>query len=178
MAEAATKLPIKTTTSEAERAPAPWAPMQVLRRDFNRFFGELGDVWRHQVRSALLEPPLTRDLNWASTPAVDIVEKDKAYEVTAELPGMDEKNIEVKVANGTLCIKGEKEEDKEDKRKDYHLSERRYGSFERRFQIPEGVDADKIEAKFSKGVLTVSLPKTAAAQAFREENRHQVAVTR
>ena len=97
-------------------------------------------------------------------PAVDVAEKDKEYEITAELPGMDESNIEVKLSNGMLTITGEKKEEKEEKKKDYYLSERRYGSFERSFQLPEGVDADKIEAKFTKGVLKVVLPKTAEAQ--------------
>jgi HSP20 family protein len=72
---------------------------------------------------------------------------------------MDEKNIEVKVANGGLTIKGEKKVEKEERKKDYYLSERRFGSFERYFRLPEGVDADKIEASFKKGVLTVTLPK-------------------
>ena len=169
MAEAATKLPIKTTTKEAERTPAPWGPMELLRRDVNRLFGDIGDLWRAPLRGTLLEPLTSRDLSWVTSPAVDIVEKDNAYEVTAELPGMDEKNIEVKVANGTLCIKGEKKEEKEEKQKDYYVSERRFGSFERRFQIPEGVDGDKIEANFAKGVLTVTLPKTAAAQAAEKK---------
>ncbi len=95
---------------------------------------------------------------------VDIIEGDKAYEVTAELPGMDEKDIEVKIADGGLTIKGEKQEQKEEKEKNYYLSERRYGSFERYFRIPEGVDTDKIEASFKKGVLTVNLPKKPEAQ--------------
>jgi HSP20 family protein len=96
---------------------------------------------------------------------VDIVDKDTAYEVTVELPGMDESNIELKLSNGALTIRGEKKEEKEEKKKDYYLSERRYGSFERRFQVPQGVDADKIDASFKKGVLTVTLPKTREAQA-------------
>jgi HSP20 family protein len=75
---------------------------------------------------------------------------------------MDEKNVEVKLANEMLTIKGEKEEDKEEK--DYYLSERRYGSFQRSFRIPEGVDTDKIEATFQKGILTVMLPKKAEVQ--------------
>ncbi|MHC2791871.1 HSP20 family molecular chaperone IbpA [Mesorhizobium jarvisii] len=66
--------------------------------------------------------------------------------------------------NHTLTIKGEKQEEKEEKDKDYYLSERRYGSFQRSFQLPDGVDADKIDASFTKGVLTVKLPKTAEAQ--------------
>jgi HSP20 family protein len=99
-----------------------------------------------------------------ATPAVDIVEKDNAYEVAAELPGMDEKKIEAKLDNGGLTIKGEKQEEKEEKRKGYHLQERRFGSFERYVAIPEGVDSDKIEANFKKGVLTVKLPKKPEAQ--------------
>ena len=95
---------------------------------------------------------------------MDLVEKDGEYEITAELPGIDEKNVEIKLANQMLTIKGEKEDSKEEKRKDYYLSERRYGSFQRSFQVPEGVDVDKIEANFAKGVLTVKLPKTAAAK--------------
>ena len=68
-----------------------------------------------------------------------------------------------------LTIRGEKKEEKEEKKRDYYLSERRYGSFERRFQLPDGVDSDKIEAAFKKGLLTVTLPKTAAAQAAEKK---------
>ena len=103
-------------------------------------------------------------MRWTAAPAVDISESDKAYEITAELPGMDEKDIEVKVVNGNLMIKGERQEQKEEKQKDYYLHERRFGSFERHFQVPEGADADKIEASFKKGVLTVTLPKKPEAQ--------------
>jgi HSP20 family protein len=85
-------------------------------------------------------------------------------EITAELPGMDEKNIEVKVTDGILTIKGEKQEEKEEKKKDYYLHERHFGSFERSFGLPEGVDINKIEAAFKKGVLTVTLPKKPEAQ--------------
>jgi len=97
-------------------------------------------------------------------PAVDIAEKKKEYEVTAELPGLDESNVEVKFADGLLTIKGDKREEKEERKKDYYLSERRFGSFQRSFQVPDGVDADKIEARFKNGVLTVTLPKSPEAQ--------------
>ena len=80
------------------------------------------------------------------------------------MPGLDEKNIDVKFADGVLTIKGEKQEEKEEKKKDYYLHERSYGSFHRAFQVPAGVDGDKIEASFNKGVLTVTLPKSAQAQ--------------
>ena len=93
-----------------------------------------------------------------------MAETDKAYEVTAELPGMDESNIEVKLADDVLTIKGEKKEEKEEKKKDYYVSERRFGSFQRSFTVPAGVDASKIEANFKNGVLIVTLPKNAQAQ--------------
>jgi len=173
MAEVATKVPVKTegkkTEERAERSSAlqESRPFETLRREIDRLFDDFGQgFWRSPFRRSLaeLEPLWSRKLTWGAAPAVDIVESDKAYEVTAELPGMDEKNIEVKVVNGGLKIKGEKKEQKEEKEKDYYLSERHYGSFERYFRLPEGVDPDKIEASFKKGVLTVTLPKKAEAQ--------------
>jgi HSP20 family protein len=166
MAQAAMKVPVKIE----EKTPSlvPQAPLESLREEVDRLFDEFGQgFWRSPFRRSLsaLEPFWPQRLTWGiAAPAVDIVEGDKAYEVTAELPGMDEKNIEVKVANGGLTIKGEKQEHKEEKEKNYYLSERRYGSFERYFRIPEGVDTDKIEASFKKGVLTVNLPKKPEAQ--------------
>jgi HSP20 family protein len=97
-------------------------------------------------------------------PAVDVAETDQAYEIKAELPGLDEKNIEVKVANGVLSIKGEKQEEKEEREKDYYRRERSFGSFERSFQLPDDIEADKIEATFKNGVLSVTLPKSAEAR--------------
>src|SRR5690606_36576606 len=91
-------------------------------------------------------------------PAVDIAEKDRSFEISVELPGMEEKDIKIRLANGNLSISGEKRDAKEETRKDYHLSERHYGSFERIFSLPKGVDVDHIEASFSKGVLNISLP--------------------
>ena len=168
MAEPATKLPVKTE-EERPLALREWHPLERMRREMDRLFDEFD--WRSPFRRSVfdIEPLWRRELSSAATPAVDIAEKDKAYEVTAELPGLDENNIEVKVASGMLTIKGEKKEEKEEKKKDYYHSERRYGSFERRFQIPEGVDTSKIEASFRKGVLTVTLPKTSEAQAAEKK---------
>ena len=95
-------------------------------------------------------------------PAVDMVEHEKAYEITAELPGIRE-GRQIKIVGDALTIAGEKHEEKEEKKADYYLSERRYGSFRRSFLIPDDVHADRIEASFRKGVLTVSLPRTAGA---------------
>jgi HSP20 family protein len=164
-----TKLQIKTEQKKGQPAPLPeWRPFEALRREVDRLFDNFGvGLWRSPFgRSAFdVEPFWRRELSWSTAPAVDIAESEKAYEVTADLPGMDEKNIEVNVANGTLTIKGEKQEQTEEKKKDYYLNERRFGSFERSFGIPEEVDESKIEANFKKGVLTVTLPKKAEAQA-------------
>ena len=163
----ATKLPIKTEKGSLALAPAQWAPFENIRREIDRVFDRFNlGTWELPLgrRTFELELPWPRTAGLAIAPAVDVAEKDKEYEITVELPGMDEKNIEIKLSNGTLTIKGEKKEEKEERKKDYYVSERRYGSFMRSFQLPEGVDSGKIEATFAKGVLNVKLPKTADAQ--------------
>ncbi len=158
----ASKVPAKV--DEKSRAPASWHPMETLRREVDRLFEDFGVPGPWRSRRGLLEDPFfRRSMAAGMSPAVDIVEKDKTYEVTADVPGFDEKNIEVKVVNGSLSIKGERKSEKEEKKKDYYLSEREFGSFERSFPMPEGVDREKIEASVKKGVLTVTLPKTAEA---------------
>jgi len=167
MAEAITKLPIKTEERKSAAALRPWRPFENLRREIDQLFDDFGGgVWRSPFGRSLfdVQPFWQRESTWTAVPAVDIAETEKAYEIAAELPGMDEKNIEVKFADGVLTIKGEKREEKEEKKKDYYLSERSFGSFQRAFQVPDGVDTDKIEASFQKGVLTVTLPKSAEAQ--------------
>jgi HSP20 family protein len=94
-----------------------------------------------------------------------VTEDDKDFKITAELPGLEERGIDdVTVRNHTLTIKGEKSYEQEEKSKNHQVSERAYGSFQRSFTLPEGVEADKIAAIVAKGVLTVTLPKTAEAQ--------------
>jgi HSP20 family protein len=166
MAEAATKFPVKTEEKKVGR-PTEWRPFESLRREVDRLFDDFGvGSWRSPFGRGLfdVEPFWRGEVSWGKAPAVDIAESDKAYEITAELPGMDESNIDVKFSDGTLTIKGEKKDEKEEKKKDYYLSERRYGSFQRSFGVPDDVDADKIEAHFKNGVLTVTLPKRPEAQ--------------
>ncbi len=154
----------KVPVTKSESAPAAWPAFENLKQEIDRVFDDFGGAfWRRQFHPlADVETFVSRKMK--SIPAVDVTETDKAFEITAELPGMDEKNVEVKTANGGLTIKGEKKDEREEKKKDYYLSERRYGSFERYFTLPEGVDADKIEANFKKGVLIVTLPKKPEAQ--------------
>jgi HSP20 family protein len=177
MAGPATKVSVKTEEKPIERSTAlkAWLPFESLRREIDHLFEDFDrDYWRLPFRRSIfdVEPFWRRELAWGAAPAVDIVEKNDAYEVRAELPGIAEKDIEVKVANGGLTIRGEKQEEKEEKKEAYHVHERRFGSFERRFTVPEGVDADKIEASFRKGLLMVRLPKK--PEAIKPEKKIEV----
>lgn len=95
---------------------------------------------------------------------VDTSEDEKAYHVTAELPGMSEKDVEVTFADNMLTISGEKKEEKEVKDENLHRRERSFGSFRRSFTLPSEVDEGKIAATFKDGVMTIDLPKTKTAQ--------------
>ncbi len=160
-----TKVPVRQEKLGSSSTPQTWHPFESLRQEIDRLFDDFGrGSWQPFGRSLFAAEPFWQRTSKWTAPAVDMVEGEKAFELTAELPGMDEKNIEVKVADGRLTIKGEKQEEKEEKKKDYYLQERRFGSFERSFELPEGVDADKIEASFKKGILTVTLPKKPEAQ--------------
>jgi HSP20 family protein len=162
------KVPVSKEATESknvERAGA-WHPFDTLRNQIDRLLEDFSrGGFRHPLSRGLSSvEPFWRagDLS-AVVPAIDIAEKENAFEVTAELPGMEEKDIELKLANGNMIISGNKKEETEEKKKDYYLSERRYGSFQRSFRLPEGVDASAVEAQFSKGVLKIHMPKTAAA---------------
>ena len=167
MADTKSNLALKKEESMPQRAvPREWEPLEALRRHMDRMVDEFGrgiGLWR-PFGNSLFDLRQPFEEAWGKAPAVDVCERDKEYEITAELPGLDANSVEVKLANGILTIKGEKKEEKEEKRKDYYLSERRFGSFQRSFQVPEGIDEDKIQANFEKGVLTVILPKGTEAQ--------------
>jgi HSP20 family protein len=98
------------------------------------------------------------------TPAVDIAETEHELVVKADVPEMQPENIEVKVENGTLTLKGKREFEKKDEAKGFHRIERSYGSFVRAFTLPDTVDAEKIGAAYKDGVLTVTLGKKEIAK--------------
>jgi HSP20 family protein len=104
-------------------------------------------------------------------PVTDVTETDKVIEITAELPGLEEKDVQINLAENVLTIKGEKKAEKEQKEKDFRMVERSYGAFERTIALPEGVNPDSIKATIAKGVLTVTVPKPAPAQAKTIEVR-------
>lgn len=102
-------------------------------------------------------------------PSMDVTETDKEIEITAELPGLEEKDVQINIADNILTIRGEKKAEKEQKDKNYRLVERSYGSFERTLELPDGVNADAIKANISKGLLRVTVPKPAPTQAKKVE---------
>jgi len=105
-------------------------------------------------------------------PAVQMSETDKAYKLSVEIPGMDPKDVDVTVADGMLVIKGEKKEEREEKEKDYLYSERSFGSFERRIELPAAADPEKIKAKSKDGVLQITIGKNAKA----EQNKRRIEI--
>ncbi|HEY8514639.1 MAG TPA: Hsp20/alpha crystallin family protein [Candidatus Binatia bacterium] len=133
------------------------SPFAALQRDINELFERFFDGFG-------LEPfDWTHDLG-SFRPRLDVSETDTEIQVSAELPGVDEKDIEVSLSDDVLTIKGERREEKEEKEKDYYRREQSYGSFHRSIPLPRGIDPDKVQASFKRGVLTVTLPKTAASQ--------------
>lgn len=172
MTRTVTKLPVKTDGEKKDKEAAlasrgsVWHPFESLRHEIDRVFGEFDRDWRLPFSRSVFdaEPFGRHELSFGAMPLVDIVEREKEYEINAELPGLDEKNIDISLSDGTLTIKGEKHDEKEENRKGYHMSERHYGRFQRAFRVPPGVDNDKIEARFAKGVLKITLPKGAQAQ--------------
>lgn len=99
---------------------------------------------------------------WA--PAVDILEKDNEIVLRADIPGIDPKDVDIEVQNGTLTLKGERKFESDVKEEDYRRVERVYGSFARSFTLPRTVDSDKVEAEYRNGVLQLSLPKRPEAK--------------
>ena len=127
-----------------------FAPLEALRGDmdvlFRRFFGE-----------PLMEGNGHGYATWS--PRVDVEEAEKEFIVKADLPGVDAKDVNITVENGYLVIRGEKKELKEESKKNFHRLERFYGEFYREIPLPAYAEAEKVSAAFSKGVVTITIPK-------------------
>ena len=130
-----------------------------LQREIDRLFEDFSRGF----------PTISGNGATALMPSMDVMETDKEIEITAELPGLEEKDVQINVSDNLLTIRGEKKAEKEEKNKNYRHIERSYGSFERTLELPEGVNADAIKANISKGVLKVTVPKPAPAQAKKIE---------
>jgi HSP20 family protein len=129
---------------------SPFRELARLEREMGELFDRLPEwPWGERTRA------------WA--PAVDMVDHQDEIVLRADLPGLEEKDIEVTVEDSTLTIRGERKEEKEEKRENFYYSERSYGAFARTVALPATVDRDKVRATFKKGVLEVHLPKAREA---------------
>ena len=153
---------VKKAPPAQSTVPDVW---QSFRSEMDRLFDRFGGGFGFPSLRRMfdIEPGWRSSFSF-STPAIDMSEDEKAYKISAELPGIDPKDIDISVSGDMLVLKGEKRQAREEKDKNYHFSERAYGSFQRAFELPASVDRDKVAAEFSKGVLTITLPKTAEAQ--------------
>lgn len=129
-----------------------WNPFSELQKSINSLFKD----YERDSEGALT----TSD--WL--PAIDIYENENEIVLKGELPGMTKDDVKIVFENDTLTISGEKKEDKEIKKEDYHRVERFYGSFSRSFRVPQAVDKEKFTAKFKDGILEINLPKTEEAK--------------
>ncbi|OQX84638.1 MAG: hypothetical protein B6D63_04060 [Candidatus Latescibacteria bacterium 4484_7] len=135
-----------------------WSPTRDLvsiQDELNRFFDSFFGLTR--------KGDDFDDIHWV--PRVNIEEAEDRFELTADLPGMDKDDIKIEVRDHTLTISGERKLEEEKKDKNFHLFERSYGQFSRSFSLPDNVDADKIEAEFTNGVLRLDIPKAEKAKA-------------
>lgn len=161
------KLPIKRAHDVLPVMSDSW---RNLRQEFDSLFDRFADGFE----SFSLEPVqrLDRFLRQGGTGfaalAVDVIESDKEYTVTAEIPGVAEKDIDVSVNDDMLVIKGEKRQEKEEKSGHSTITERSYGAFQRMFNLPRDADGKNIEARFHNGILTVHVPRKAEAAQSRK----------
>jgi HSP20 family protein len=158
----------------AERSPAPGRseapsaqyPLFDLRRQMDRLFDEFQRGFGLPAGWGLGAPlaPQVRAAREAADVRFEVTEDQDAIRVRAELPGLDADDVSVDVAGGVLTVQGEKSAEQTETKGAVHLSERSYGAFRRDFRLPDSVDPEAIEAQVEKGVLTVTLPKTAEAR--------------
>ena len=139
----------------------PWQPLEELRSEIDQLFDNF-------MPSLFDFPKMPRlgDSRFDVTPKVDVTETDKEFRISAGLPGMDDDDVEVTLSEGMLTIQGEKSEEKEHKGdgEQIHWTERSFGSFRRSFRVPPTIDESKVSAEFKKGILNITLPKSAEAQ--------------
>jgi HSP20 family protein len=135
----------------------PTFPSDVMnmQREINRMFDNF-------FRGGLMGGDTFASAGW--TPAVDIAERENEYAVRVELPGVSKDDVKITMQNNVLTVRGEKKQEKETKDANYHRLERSYGSFERSFTLPATVKADRIDASYADGILTISLPKADEAK--------------
>ena len=162
--------PVEVKKADPTSTPDIW---QTFRTEMDRLFDRFTGFGVPSLPRLFAPPPgfLTSAIT-VGTPAVEISEDATAWRLTAELPGLAETDVEVVLADDVLTLRGEKQQERQESGKNFHISERSYGSFTRSFTLPDGVDRERIGAEFAKGVLSITLPKLPGAKT--EEKRIEV----
>lgn len=138
-----------------------------MREEMDRMFERFEHGWPRLP--SLISRGLGREV---ILPEVDVREDEKQVTIEVDLPGVDEKDVSVTMANGILTVKGEKKSEREEKEENYYLAERSYGKFERSLTLPETIDENQIEAQFDKGVLTIVAQKR--PEAIKAEKKIEI----
>ena len=136
---------------------AKWDPFRDVEDMFDRYTRAMSLPMRFRYGQ---ERMLTDAGDWS--PRVDISETDNHYQITAEIPGIDKKDVKISIEDGVLTIRGERQEEKEEKGKKFHRVERCYGAFSRSFNLPQNIDENHVEANFKDGLLILQAPKKQA----------------
>ena len=158
--EAAGKVvPVKDGNSAEQRSDLVH-PLMKFHRDMNKMFSEAFRGFE-MAPFGLHQPLFPRLANDMLKPTLDLGASEKEYNITVEIPGVDEKDVKLEIVNDTLTIRGEKKQEKEEKEKNYYRVERSYGSFQRMLSLPEDADQDGVKATFKNGILTITLPRKA-----------------
>lgn len=149
---ASENVPIETGSSTDD------SPIASMQRQVNRLFGD----YMNQPLMSWFDAD--RWFSGVARPNLDMTETDNAYKVTAEVPGFEQKDVEVKITDGALVLEGSTESETEEKGKTWHRHERRFGSFSRSLALPTSADQEKAKARLKNGILTVTVPKKAEAK--------------
>lgn len=145
---------------------APWKRRDLAGREgamFASLHNEIDRLFEDYFNGNRL-PSMKARFESMLAPDIDVSETDKEIQVSAELPGVEEKDVDVTLADGRLTIKGEKKQESEEKDKEFHRVERSYGSFERTLSLPDEIDENKVSATFKNGVLSVTIAKKKGAK--------------
>jgi len=142
----------------------------LMKRNNNKEYGL--DSFRRNIDKVFddfffLTPTSLFKNDWE--PTIDVEEDDKSIHVKAEIPGIEEKDLDVKIEDNVLTLSGEKKEERKEEKKNYIFSERKFGSFSRSISLPEGIKTDKINATFKKGILNIDIPKDETKEAKKIE---------
>lgn len=154
-------------TRELSNRPARGEPVDIIdamRREMDRMFSRFDGGFASALPAALTGGRLS--------PSIDVRDEGDKVAVDVELPGLTEKDVDVTLSRGLLTVKGEKKSEREEKKDDYYVSERTFGSFQRQVRLPDGIDEEKIEARLENGVLRLVMPKK--AEAVHSERRIEI----